>query len=90
MDGKGFNIKSFYEERDKKRRSHFVLLKDKDSEARHIGLVYDFIRIFSPRAPDEVERHAGCGIYKTSRMNYHGSTVYTVQEFKKRGEPMEG
>eukprot|EP00889_Picochlorum_renovo_P002896 jgi/Picre1/29926/NNA_005304.t1 len=82
VDGKGFNIKSFYEKRDKKRRSHFVLLRDKDSEARYIGLVYDFIRIFSPRAPDEVERYAVCGIYKTSRMNYHGSTVYTVQEFK--------
>jgi len=82
VDGKGFNIKSFYDKRDKKRRSHFVLVRDKDSEAHHIGLVYDFIRIFSPRAPDEVERHAVCGIYKTSRMNYHGSTVYTVGEFK--------
>ena len=41
VDGKGFNIQSFYDKRDKKRRSHFVLLKDKDSEARHIGLVLE-------------------------------------------------
>eukprot|EP00889_Picochlorum_renovo_P006360 jgi/Picre1/33390/NNA_008714.t1 len=67
--------------RDTKRRSHFVLLRDKDSEAHHVGVVYEFVRVFSPRKPDEVERYAICGIYETEKMDYHGTTVYMVKEF---------
>eukprot|EP00889_Picochlorum_renovo_P006409 jgi/Picre1/33439/NNA_008763.t1 len=81
VDGKGCCVKTFYDRRDTKRRSHFVLLRDKDSEAHHVGVVYEFVRVFSPRKPDEVERYAICGIYETEKMDYYGTTVYMVKEF---------